>query len=421
MLSSSPHSPNSPDDMDGRFNTVEEAIAAIARGDMVIIADDEDRENEGDLVCAADKVTPEIINFMAEKGRGLICLTLTPDWCERLGLYQMVSHNTDTKQTAFTVSVDAHPKYGVTTGISAFDRSMTIRVSVAPDAMPNDLTRPGHIFPLQAKPGGVLQRVGQTEASVDLARLAGCHPSGVICEILSRDGTMARRDELFEIAKEHKLVFITVAQIIAYRLRHERTVMREAKATLPTLYGNFEVVAYRNQVDGSEHLALIKGDLKNPSEGKLPLVRMHSECLTGDVLGSLRCDCGSQLQTALATIDAHGVGALVYLRTHEGRGIGLVNKIKAYALQEDQQMDTVEANLHLGFPADLRNYGIGAQILMDLGLSQFNLLTNNPRKIRGLDGYGLTIVDRIGMPMHVTDHNEDYLETKREKLGHIML
>lgn len=421
MLSPSNSTSSSPDDIDCRFNTVEEAIAAIARGEMVIIADDEDRENEGDLVCAADKVTPEIINFMAEKGRGLICLTLMPDWCERLGLYQMVSHNTDTKQTAFTVSVDAHPKYGVTTGISAFDRSMTIRVSVAPDAMPNDLTRPGHIFPLQAKPGGVLQRVGQTEASVDLARLAGCHPSGVICEILSRDGTMARRDELFEIAKEHNLVFITVAQIIAYRLRHERTVMREAKATLPTLYGNFEVVAYRNQVDGSEHLALIKGDLNNPPDGKLPLVRMHSECLTGDVLGSLRCDCGSQLQTALATIDAHGVGALVYLRTHEGRGIGLVNKIKAYALQDDQHMDTVEANLHLGFPADLRNYGIGAQILMDLGLSQFNLLTNNPRKIRGLDGYGLTIVERIGMPMHVTDHNEEYLETKREKLGHIML
>lgn len=402
------------------FDSVESAIEAIKRGELVIIADDEDRENEGDLVCAAEKVTPDLINFMALHGRGLICVTLTPDWCERLQLHPMVYHNTDSFQTAFTVSVDAHPKYGVTTGISAQDRATTIQVCVAPDAVPSDLRRPGHIFPLQAKPGGVLQRVGQTEASVDIARLAGLKPAGVICEIMNPDGTMARRDELFAIAKTHQLKFITVAQLIEYRLRHERTVVLEAEATLPTRFGEFTVKAYRNQLDQSEHLALVKGDLSDATDGPLPWVRMHSECLTGDVLGSLRCDCGVQLDTALSMIEAHGRGAVVYLRTHEGRGIGLVNKIKAYELQDTRGLDTVDANVQLGFAPDLRNYGVGAQILLDLGVRQFGLLTNNPRKIRGLDGYGLTIAERVPMPVCASEHNQHYLDTKRDKLGHLM-
>lgn len=404
--------------MKTQFDTVKDALIAIRNGEMVIVADDEDRENEGDLVCAAEKVTPAIINFMAEKGRGLICLTLTGEHCERLQLHQMTFQNTESHQTAFTVSVDAHQKFGVTTGISAQDRATTIQVAVAPDAIPSDLRRPGHIFPLMARPGGVLERVGQTEASVDLARLAGLTPAGVICEILNSDGTMARRNELFAFAETHNLKFITVAQIIAYRLQQERTVKREAEAFLPTKFGDFKVVAFINTLDQSEHLALVKGDL-GEEDGNLPLVRMHSECLTGDVLGSLRCDCGTQLETALEMIDAHGKGAVVYLRNHEGRGIGLTNKIKSYALQE-KGMDTVQANLDLGFAPDLRHYGVGAQILLDLGVSAFKLLTNNPRKIRGLDGYGLDIVDRVAMPLCKTQHNESYLETKRLKLGHLM-
>lgn len=409
----------SPDTHAG-FSTVEEAIEAIRNGEMVIVADDEDRENEGDLVCAAEKVTPELINFMAEKGRGLICLTLTPELCERLQLHQMTYQNTEALGTAFTVSIDAHQKYGVTTGISASDRATTIQVAVAPDAVPGDLRRPGHIFPLRARPGGVLERVGQTEASVDLARLAGLTPSGVICEILNPDGTMARRNELFEFSKTHQLKFVTVAQIIAYRLRTERTVERVAEAQLPTKFGDFQVIAYINRLDQTEHLALVKGDLTTLSDDEeAPLIRMHSECLTGDVLGSLRCDCGDQLQTAMKMISEYGHGAVVYLRNHEGRGIGLGNKIKSYALQ-DTGLDTVQANLDLGFAPDLRNYGVGAQILLDLGVTGFKLLTNNPRKVRGLDGYGLNIIERVQMPPASNEHNAAYLETKRTKLGHLM-
>lgn len=411
-----------PDETTSLFSTVEEAIEAIRNGEVVIVADDEDRENEGDFICAAEKITPEIINLMAAEGRGLICLTLTPETCDRLALSQMISPSQDPLGTAFTVSIDASTKYGVTTGISAKDRAVTIQVAVAPDATPSDLRRPGHVFPLRARPGGVLERVGQTEASVDLARLAGLHPSGVICEILNPDGTMARRNELFEIARRLNMKFITVAQLINYRLRKESMVTREAVADMPTLYGDFKVYAYRNQIDNSEHLALVKGDVSREAceaDGHLPLVRVHSECLTGDVLGSLRCDCGDQLQAALKTIDEHGKGALVYMRSHEGRGIGLLNKIKAYALQENG-LDTVEANLEMGFSADLRNYGVGAQILLDLGIQSFNLLTNNPRKIRGLDGYGLEVVDRVPIPSLPHAHNQRYLKTKQEKLGHLL-
>jgi 3,4-dihydroxy 2-butanone 4-phosphate synthase/GTP cyclohydrolase II len=400
------------------FSTVEEAMAAFQRGEVVIIADDEDRENEGDFVCAADKVTSEIINFMALEGRGLICLTLTPELCDKLELSQMISPSPDPLGTAFTISIDASPKFGCTTGISASDRAVTIQVAVAPDAMPSDLRRPGHIFPLRAKPGGVLERVGQTEASVDLARLAGLTPAGVICEILNPDGTMARRNALFEIAKKYDMKFITVAQLINYRLQKESLVIREAEASLPTHFGDFTVYAYRNRMDNSEHLALVKGDLAD-NDGRPPLVRVHSECLTGDVLASLRCDCGDQLQAALSAIDAYGKGALVYMRSHEGRGIGLLNKIKAYALQETG-MDTVEANLEMGFSPDLRHYGVGAQILNDLGIKAFNLLTNNPRKIRGLDGYGLEILERVPIPSVAHRHNRDYLETKQAKLGHFL-
>lgn len=401
------------------FDTVEEAVEAIRRGEVVIVADDEDRENEGDFVCAADKVTPEIINLMAQEGRGLICLSMAPEICERLHLPQMVSHNTDPMGTAFTISIDAHPKYGVTTGISAQDRAKTIQVAVAPDTHPHDLRRPGHIFPLQSRPGGVLERVGQTEASVDLARMAGLQPAGVICEILNPDGSMARRDQLVEIARRHSLKFITVAQLIAYRLQNESMVERHAQAQLPTAFGQFKVLAYRNLIDKTEHLALVKGNLNNPHDDRPPLVRVHSECLTGDVLGSLRCDCRNQLHAALEKINEYGKGVLVYMRSHEGRGIGLVNKIKAYSLQ-DEGMDTVEANLEMGFPADLRHYGVGAQILLDLGVRRFHLLTNNPRKIRGLDGYGLEILDRVSIQPDSTQENQHYLQTKKEKLGHFM-
>jgi 3,4-dihydroxy 2-butanone 4-phosphate synthase / GTP cyclohydrolase II len=405
------------------FNTVEEAIQAIQNGEAVIIADDEDRENEGDLVCAADKITPELINFMTVEGRGLICLTLTAERCDQLQLYPMVQQNGDAYGTAFTVTVDAHPKYGVSTGISTSDRAKTIQVAVAPDALPSDLRRPGHIFPLRAKSGGVLERVGHTEASVDLARLAGLTPAGVICEILNPDGTMALRDQLHVMAKQHNLKFITVAQLIAYRMQHERLVSREGEAKMPTRYGQFTIVGYRNQLDNAEYVALVMGDLDvNPSDtdDQLPLVRVHSECLTGDVLHSLRCDCGQQLDAAMAKIAAHGQGVLVYMRNHEGRGIGLLNKIKAYALQ-DQGLDTVEANLEMGFPADLRTYGVGAQILKDLGLTRFNLLTNNPRKIKGLDGYGLDVVNRVPLQEEAhSEHVQRYLQTKQAKLGHYL-
>ena len=396
-----------------KLGRVEDAIRDIREGRMVIVADDEDRENEGDLVAAASLITPETINFMATHGRGLICCAITGDRADALGLPPMTDHNQDYMGTAFTVSVDAAPRFGVTTGISAFDRAKTIQLLVDPATRPSDLRRPGHVFPLRAVPGGVLRRVGQTEASVDLARLAGLPPAGVICEILNEDGSMARRDALEAFAREHKLTFITVAQIVAYRLQHERLVKRIAEASLPTPYGDFRVIAYENQVDRREHVALVKGDIAGR---KNVLVRMHSECLTGDVFHSLRCDCGEQLHAAMRRIDEQGEGAIVYLR-QEGRGIGLANKIRAYALQDEGQ-DTVQANESLGFKPDLRDYGIGAQILLDLGLRSIRLLTNNPRKIVGLEGYGLRITGREPIYVQPSEHNLAYLRTKRDKLGH---
>jgi 3,4-dihydroxy 2-butanone 4-phosphate synthase/GTP cyclohydrolase II len=397
------------------FDTVEAAIRDIREGRMVIVADDEDRENEGDLVCAAEAVTPEIVNFMARHGRGLICVTLTQERADELELPPMTDQNTDPRGTAFTISVDADPKFGVTTGISAHDRSTTIRLLADPATHPTDLRRPGHIFPLRAKPGGVLRRVGQTEAGVDLARLAGFAPAGVICEILQEDGTMARRPQLEEFAREHDLKFITVAQLVAYRLAHERLVERLGEARLPTRWGEFRVIAFRSLIDDREHLAVVRGDIEGRDD---VLVRMHSECLTGDVFGSQRCDCGEQLDQALRRIADEECGAVIYLR-QEGRGIGLGNKIRAYALQDEGQ-DTVQANESLGFKPDLRDYGIGAQILLDLGLHRIRLLTNNPRKIVGLDGYDLEITGREPLQIEPGDHNRAYLETKRTRLGHLL-
>lgn len=401
------------------FDTVEEALDALKAGQLIIVADDEDRENEGDLVGVAELITTEQINFMAQHARGLICLAMDSALCDSLHLYQMVSQNEELMQTAFTVSIDGHPKYGVTTGISAWDRAKTIQLAVADGAVPGDLRRPGHIFPLRARPGGVLERVGQTEASVDLARLAGFKPAGVICEILNADGTMARRNELVDYAREHGLKFITVAQLVAYRLQRERMIERVSEARLPTIFGEFRVVGYRNRIDGSEHLALVMGDPTALSDSPAPLVRVHSECLTGDLLGSLRCDCGFQLHGALQQIAEAGRGALIYLRQHEGRGIGLLNKISAYALQDDG-LDTVEANHKLGFKADLRQYGVGAQIMLDLGIREFRLLTNNPRKIKGLEGYGLSVTDRVPLITRPTTDNQSYLATKEAKLGHLL-
>ncbi len=397
------------------FDPIEDAIDDVRHGKMVIVADDEDRENEGDLVCAASAVTPEIINFMTTHGRGLICAALTRERADELGLPPMTETNSDPHGTAFTVSVDAHRRFGVTTGISAHDRAKTIQVILDPETRPSDLRRPGHIFPLRARRGGVLRRVGQTEASVDLARLAGFPPAGVICEILSSDGSMARRPELEAFAKAHDLKFVTVAQLVSYRLQKERLVRRIAEAILPTPFGNFEIIGYESYIDKTEHVALVKGELSGKSD---VLVRMHSECLTGDVFGSLRCDCGEQLSAAMRRIDEEGQGAVVYLK-QEGRGIGLGNKLKAYELQ-DQGQDTVEANHALGFKDDLRDYGLGAQILLDLGLTSIRLLTNNPKKIVGLEGYGLEVTGREPIQVKPGEFNEEYLATKRTKLGHIL-
>ncbi len=402
--------------MEFKFNTVEEALEDIANGRMVIVVDDPDRENEGDLVMAAEKVTPEAINFMVKHGRGLVCLALTSERCEQLDLHPMTVRNTDPKGTYFCVSIDAHPKYGTTTGISAFDRAITIKLAVSPDAKPSDFIRPGHVFPLKAKPGGVLERAGHTEASVDLARLAGLYPAGVICEIMKDDGTMARLPDLMEFARQHNLKIITIADLIKYRLKKERLVVREATANLPTRYGFFKIHAYRHVLTGEEQVALTMGEWK---EDEPVLVRVHSECLTGDVFRSLRCDCRNQLEAALEAIAREGKGVLVYIMGHEGRGIGIVNKIKAYHLQ-DQGYDTVEANERLGYPADLRDYGIGVQILLDLGVRKMRLLTNNPRKIVALEGYGLEVVERVPLITDACEHNERYLQAKKKKLGHMI-
>jgi 3,4-dihydroxy 2-butanone 4-phosphate synthase/GTP cyclohydrolase II len=397
------------------FDRVEDAIDDIREGRMVIVADDEDRENEGDLVMAAAAVTPDAINFMTKEGRGLICVALTAERADQLELAPQADVNTDPQGTAFTISVDAHQRFGVTTGISTHDRAKTIQVLMDPQTRPTDLRRPGHIFPLRAKPGGVLRRVGQTEAAVDLARLAGLPPVGVICEILNEDGGMARRPDLEIFARQHGLKFITVAQLVAYRLTKTRLVRRVAEADLPTAFGEFRVIGYQSVVDRREHVALVKGEVRGKAN---ILVRMHSECMTGDVFSSMRCDCGEQLDAAMRRIDEEGYGAVVYLR-QEGRGIGLGNKLKAYALQDDG-MDTVEANESLGFQADLRDYGIGAQILLDLGLHSVRLLTNNPKKIVGLDGYDIEITGREALSVEPGQHNEQYLATKRTKLGHLL-
>ena len=401
--------------MEIKFNTIEEAIEDFKNGKPVIVADDEDRENEGDVIVPAQFAKPEIINFLISQCRGVLCLALTREKADKLGLTEMVSHSTDPKGTAFTQSIDAVRKFGVTTGVSAYDRAKTIEVAIANDALASDLSRPGHVFPLIARKGGVLERVGHTEASVDLARLAGLNPAAVICEIVKDDGTMARRDDLVEFSKKYNLKFITVAQLIEYRLQKEMFMKREAEAKLPSDFGDFKVYGYTNTLGGVDQVAIVKDDGSN----KIPMVRVHSECLTGDIFHSKRCDCQNQLESALRLIENYGKGALVYIRGHEGRGIGLVNKIKAYALQEKGQ-DTVQANISLGFMPDLRNYGIGAQILRDLGYTKFKLITNNPTKIVALKGYGLEIVERVALKTPLNKYNEKYIHTKIDKMEHLI-
>jgi len=395
------------------FATIEEAIEDIRQGKMVVVCDDENRENEGDLTMAAQFVTPESINFMAKEARGLICLALTPERCDDLGLDLMAAKNESAFETAFTVSIEA--RSGVSTGISAADRARTIQVAIDPSSSPRELVQPGHVFPLKARPGGVLERVGQTEAAVDLARIAGLIPAGVICEIMNDDGTMARIGDLRPYCEQHGLKMITVADLVAYRRRTEKLVERVVATRLPTAFGEFSAIGYRSLVDGKHHVALVKGDVDGAED---VLVRVHSECLTGDVFHSLRCDCGEQLESALSMIESEGLGVLLYL-SQEGRGIGLLNKLRAYKLQEEGY-DTVEANLQLGLPADLRDYGIGAQILSDLGLTSLRLLTNNPKKISGLAGYGLSVTGQIPIQHVPNPHNVAYLRAKREKLGHTL-
>ncbi len=394
---------------------IEEVVEDIKAGKMIILVDDEDRENEGDLCMAAEAVTPEAINFMAKYGRGLICLTLTPDIIEQLDLPMMVSQNKSPYGTGFTISIEA--RTGVSTGISAADRARTIQAAVHPEAKPFDIISPGHIFPLKAREGGVLVRTGQTEGSVDLARLAGVRTAGVICEIMNEDGTMARMPDLEKFAEEHDLKIATIADLVAYRLREDVLVHRAAEARIPTsIAGEFKAVVYTNDVDDHEHLALIKGEITPETE---VLVRVHSECLTGDVFGSARCDCGLQLDAAMLMVEQESCGVILYMR-QEGRGIGLVNKLKAYKLQDEEGMDTVEANLKLGFKADLRNYGIGAQILRDLGVKRMRLLTNNPKKLIGLEGYGIEVVDRLPLEMEANVENKGYLLCKRDRMGHLI-
>src|SRR6266513_1694510 len=398
---------------DTPFSTIEDAIEDIRDGRMGVVCDAEDRENEGDLTLAAQFATPEAINFMAKEGRGLICLALTPERCDELGLDLMAAKNESAFETAFTVSIEA--REGVTTGISAHDRAHTIQVAIDPRSRPQDLVQPGHIFPLKAKAGGVLERTGQTEAAVDLARLAGLTPAGVICEIMNDDGTMARVPDLVRYCERHGLRMITVADLIAYRRQHDHLIERVVETVLPTAFGEFDIVGYRSVVDGKHHVALTKGDVAGARD---VLVRMHSECMTGDTFHSLRCDCGEQLESSLSMIEQEGQGVLVYL-AQEGRGIGLLNKLKAYKLQEDG-FDTVDANLRLGLPADLREYGIGAQILSDLGLTSIRILTNNPKKIHGLQGYGLSVTEQLPIQHTPNPHNEGYLRAKADRMGHTL-
>lgn len=397
------------------FSSIEDALIDYSKGKIVIVVDDEDRENEGDMICASDFATPENINFMAQNARGLICVAIDRTIAQKMELNQMVEQNTESMKTAFTVSIDADVKFGVTTGISAYDRAKTVEVLIDKNSKPSDLRRPGHLFPCVARQGGVLERIGHTEATVDLAKLTGLNPSGVMCEMMTPDGHMARRDYILEFAKNNDIKVITVADLVKYRIKRETLVRMEASAKLPTQFGEFTIYGYRNILNNAEYVALVKDD----GSDKIPMVRVHSECLTGDIFHSLRCDCNYQLHSALKMINDYGKGALVYMRGHEGRGIGLINKIKAYALQ-DKGQDTVQANVSLGFAPDLRDYGIGAQIIRHLNYNKFNLLTNNPTKIIGLEGYGLEINERIPIEPIIDKYNEKYIKTKIEKMHHLI-